>query len=124
MMNIELYWTAKYIDGSEFKQFNNGKENKYTDIDRERLCQFIMKEVGTDKSVYSLYIREGQHLIYRRRTLKRFGKSDTVVFLVGYKITFMANSGPREQIVMNYLFPDGSVALDGVRGNLKLIPEV
>lgn len=126
MMNIKLYWIAKYNDGSELRQFvenSTDRENKYIDIDRERLVKFVIVDKETNRIVYTLYLREGQRLIFRRRTLKRLGKPDVIVFLVGYQITIMTNSGPKDFTVINYIHEDGSISLDGVRGNLKLIRE-
>lgn len=118
----ELYWIAHYDNGESLKQFENGKENKYADINRERLFRFDLLDRATDKAVYSLYLREGQQLIFRRRTLKQINKPDVVLFLVGWKMTVMASYGAKEIIAINYIYPDGSIALDGARNNLELLP--
>jgi hypothetical protein len=118
----EMYWIANYEGGSKLMQFENGKENKYGDIDREKLERFDMVESATDKIIYSMYLRDGQKLIYRRRTLKRLdGTPDAVIYLVGWQMTMMTNSGPRSIKVINYFHPDGSIALDGDRDNLELL---
>jgi hypothetical protein len=118
----ELTWVANYEDGTKLEQFQDGKEMKYADIDRDRLVRFDMIDVATKKPIYALYLSEGQQLIFRRRTLKQFKMPDVVLFLVGYKITFMTNIGAKTHVVINYLHPDGSVALDGARNNLELLP--
>lgn len=119
---LELYWVAYYSDNSQLKQYDGNKENRYADIDRERLVRFDMVDYNTNKAVYSVYISEGKSLIFRRRTLKKVdGSPDVVIFLVGYKQTFMTNRGPKASIVINYLHPDGSVSLDGARNNLELL---
>lgn len=122
----DLMWQAIYEDGKllQFEKKPDGtiKENKYADIDRDRLIRFDFLNRRTGKPVHAVYINEGKKLIYRRRTLKRMtGEPDVVVFIVGYQITFMTNSGPRAHVVLNYLHPDGSVALDGHRDNLELL---
>lgn len=117
----ELYWVANYINDTSLKQFQDSKEMKYEDIDRERLVRFDLIDKITDKPVYSLYLRDGQKLIFRRRTLKKINRPDVVIFLVGYQMTIMTNSGPKNIVVINYLHPDGSIALDGPRNNLELL---
>ena len=121
----ELYWRANYEDGSFLEQFTGEgetrKESKYADINRETLVRFDLISVETNKAIYAVYIREGQQLIFRRRTLKRLNTPDTVIFLVGYQQVFMTGSGPRNNIVINYIHPDGSIALDGARSNLELL---
>lgn len=119
----EVYWIANYDDKTQLKQFEGTKENKYADIDRERLVRFDLIDYDTNKAVLSVYINEGKQLIFRRRTLKRFdGSPDVVIFLVGYKQTIMTSSGVRAFISINYLHPDGSISLDGARDNLELLP--
>lgn len=117
----ELYWIANYIDGSKLEQFQDGRENKYIDIDRERLQRFDLIDNNTKRPIYALYLHDGQALIYRRRTLKKMGQPDTVIFLVGYQMTVMTNIGAKNIVVINYFHSDGSVSLDGARNNLELL---
>ncbi len=119
----ELYWVANYTDGTQLRQFQDGKEMKYANIDRDRLIRFDMIDAQTEKAVYSMYLNEGKKLIFRRRTLKQIGKPDVVIFLVGYQITFMTNVGSKTETVINYFHPDGSISLDGARNNLELLPQ-
>lgn len=123
----ELQWRAVYEDKSILNQYEpSGKENKYTDIDRERLVRFDMLDKATQKPVYSVWLNEGQQLIYRRRTIMPIKPTPErpiqVIYLVGYRQTIMTNSGPRNFVVLNYLYEDGSVALDNERDNLQLYP--
>lgn len=122
-MFTELEWVANYIDGTKLRRFRpEGGENKYADIDVDKLERFDLVNTQTKKVVYALYLREGQKLIYRRRTFRRMdGSPDVVVYLVGYNMTIMTNAGPKAIIVINYIHPDGSIALDGPRNNLKLL---
>lgn len=125
-MKRELYWRAVYEDQTELLQYENGKENKYTDIDRERLLRFDLLDFDTNKPIYALWINPGQKLIYRRRTLKPVvttpERPEQVIYLVGYQHTVMTPSGPRNFKVINYIYQDGSVALDDERSNLELFP--
>lgn len=122
---FELEWRAVYDDDTVLNQFTikdgNRIENKYRDINRERLVRFDMVNPRTQKAHFALYLREGQQLIFRRRTLKKINQPDTVIFLVGYQQTFMTGSGPLNHVVINYIHPDGSIALDGARSNLELL---
>ena len=69
----DLTWVANYEDGTKLEQFDaTGKEHKYADINREQLVRFDMIDRKTKKAVYAMYLREGQQLIFRRRTLKRY----------------------------------------------------
>lgn len=121
---VELEWKAIYDDHSFLTQFEgegeNRKEHRYQDINRERLVRFDMINPKTNKAVFALYLRDGQQLIFRRRTLKKILVPDTVIFLVGYQLRIMAGAGPLTQVVINYIHPDGSIALDGARSNLEL----
>lgn len=119
----ELIWVANYNNNEVFRQFDNGKENKYEDIDRERLVRFDLYDSLTDKPVYSLYIHSGRQLIFRKRNFIFMNAAPTqIVFIVGFSITFMTASGPKREIVLNYIHPDGSIALDDARSNIQLLP--
>jgi len=123
-MKRELYWIANYQDGSQLKQYENNRENKYYDIDRDNLVRFDLLDYETNKAVYSYWVREGEQLIYRRRTLRPVIVTEQrpiqVIYIVGYKKKTMTNAGVKEDIVLNYIYQDGSVALDGERNNLEL----
>lgn len=119
----ELYWVANYIDGSKLTQFEGGVEKKYVDIDRDNLVRFDLLDFDTNKPVYSLYLHDGQKLIFRRRTLMQIGKPPVIIFLVGYQLTVLTNSGPKNIVVINYIHEDGSISLDGTRDNLELYPD-
>ncbi len=131
MVKRELYWRAIYEDDTELLQYGltkdgKTKENKYPDIDRERLVRFDLLDFNTNKAVFSLWLNAGQQLIYRRRTLRPVIVTEKrpiqVIWLVGYKHTVLTPAGPKSFIVMNYIYQDGSVALDGARDNLELYP--
>lgn len=119
----EMYWVANYGEEDSLKQFDGTKENRYEDIDRERLTRFDLIDYDTNKPFLSVYISAGRQLIFRRRTLKRMdGSPDIVIFLAGYKERVMTPSGGKSIISINYIHPDGSVSLDGSRHNIELLP--
>jgi hypothetical protein len=120
---IDLYWVANYEDGNKLEQFSpEGKERRYADIGRDKLTRFDMVEKKTAKAIFSVYLRQGQRLIYRRRSLINMnGGERVIVYLVGWQMTVMTNSGPRNITAINYIHQDGSIALDDSRDNLELL---
>lgn len=80
-----IQWVAQYED-ELFPQYNeDGTENKYADIDRERLTAFsLVRESGI---LIRLHLDKGQRLIYRRRVEVRPGDKTTVCYLVGWQKT-------------------------------------
>lgn len=120
----ELYWIAVYADGTKLYQFDDkGNEYKYADIDREKLVRFDIVSKEEKRIIYSMYLREGQRLIFRRRTLKPLDqrKPTVVIFLVGWQMTIPTPSGMKNVTAINYFHPDGSIALDGDRDNIELL---
>jgi len=117
-----IYWVANYKDGSTLKQFEGDIENKYQDINRNALVRFDI--ISNNKPIYSVYIRDGQQLIYRRRTLIKIGSEKekrAIIYLVGWQSRVMTLSGPKNITVINYIHEDGSISLDGPRKNLQLL---
>lgn len=117
---MELRWRAVYDDKTVLEQFVNGKENKYEDIDRSRLVRFDVLN-PSNKAIASVYLHEGERLIWRRRTLVRMDGKRTVIYLAGWQKTVYTNSGPRNITSIMYIYEDGSIALDGTRNNLELL---
>jgi len=103
-----MQWEARYNDAS-LHQFNgDGSENKYADIDRNRLLSFVL--YGDDgKPVFELFLDPGQRLIYRRRVRKSPGLADIIIYLVGWQMTV---GGENVQSIA-YVSEDGQVALAG-----------
>lgn len=119
-----LTWCAIYKDESTLSEYNpDGTKNRYEDIKREELVRFDMiNEKG--RAIYSLYLRYGQRLIYRRRTLIRVtseGEKRQLIYLVGWQMTVYTNKGPQNITAINYIFEDGSISLDDSRSNLELL---
>ena len=79
-----LNWVAVY-DGDTLPQYNaDGTENKYVDIDRDRLTKFVL--IDNDRVRFVLNIGVGKKLIYRRRTaISVQSKVKEVVHIVGYQ---------------------------------------
>lgn len=123
-----LTWRANYHDNNGrpteegLSQFNNdGSENKYDEIDRLRLGRFdLINEQG--KPVYSVYLHTGQRLVYRRRHFVPLnGGKRSLVHVVGWVETVYTGKGTREIYAFNYIFEDGTMALDDHRGNIALL---
>jgi len=122
MSKLELKWRAIYDDDAVLEQYNkDGTENKYADINRDKLARFDMLRVKDDFVVLSLYLREGQRLIYRRRSFIRSDGARWKIYIVGWQMTVMTSSGPKNITTINYIYEDGSIALDGARDNLELL---
>ena len=68
-MSSEKYvWKAVYSDGTSLDQIGpDGTPNKYTDIDRANLVNFLLIETETGKPKVILHLKPGQKLIHRRR---------------------------------------------------------
>lgn len=127
----DLIWKAVYHDGEGnlteeclCQYEDDGKENRYEDIDRFRLGRFdLFNREG--KAIYSLYLHFGQRLIFRHRNFLPMGNPEGrwVVYLVGWQMTVHTSAGNKNITAINYIFPDGTVCLDDERANIELIPE-
>jgi len=115
---LKYIWKAVYSDGTYLDQIeSDGTVNKYPDIDRSKLTQFIMVNTETDKTHIVLHLREGQKLIHRRRVSKRIPLSELfykdnperslveTVWLVGWHEN---KDGVNVQMLI-FLFEDGSI---------------
>lgn len=116
-----MKWVAVYNDETFLAQFNeDGSENRYEDIDRNRLTHFAMLN-GDNKPILVVEMeRITQKLIYRRRTfIDLVGKVKGVVYLVGWH----ENIGGKSIKVINYIYPNGKVVLAGAKDDLELVKE-
>ena len=122
-MHSSIYWKAVYKDGTSLTQFEeDGKENKYPDINRSKLVAFEIRKAGIedkpDKLLFKLFLDPGRRLIYRRRLLDKmkFGKANPefvsreIIYLVGWQATI----GGRNVQDIAYVFEDGHVELSGM----------
>lgn len=100
-------WIAYYRDGTALRQYphrnNTSEENKYADIDREKLIAFVVRD--DDKPLIVMHIPEGGRLIYRQRVEQRPGQPDIRVWIVGMQET---KKGQNSQAVL-VLFEDGHI---------------
>lgn len=120
-----LTWKAYYNDDSSLTQYNeDGKENKYKDIERHKLTHFdLINEAG--KKIHRTALHDGQRLIYRRRNFISLGNTEErhLIYLVGWQMTIITPAGEKNITAINYIYEDGSVALDGHRDDLELLRE-
>lgn len=81
-----MKWIAKYKNNTMLPQYNeDGSENKYSDIDRDKLSEFgLINDLG--EPVIALHLDPGQNLIYRRRVQKRTGEGEFAIYLVGWQM--------------------------------------
>ena len=118
----KVEWKAIYDDGKSLSQYNgDGTENKYANIDRNKLIQFVLFEKnhliergreriwGDPKIV--IHLDNDKRLIYRRRVAIAFsganaGKQETV-HLVGWQ---EKKQGINIQMIC-FLFEDGHIEI-------------
>ena len=103
---IETSWKAIYSDGSSLPQFNeNRSENKYFDIDRSRLVQFVLIRNGAPAVV--IHLGGNKKLIYRmRRAMDNKGRHEDV-YLAGWQ---EKRNGQNVQMIMA-LFEDNHIEI-------------
>ena len=80
-----LRWAAVYNDGSQLPQYNeDGSGNKYTDINRDILKQFLLLDETSVRFILNL--KPEFKLIYRLRTAKN-SNNDVIerVHIIGYQ---------------------------------------
>lgn len=120
-----LTWRAIYRDKKYLPQYNDdGTENGYKDIDRYRLVRFDL--LAGEEPIYSVYLNKDQRLIFRRRNFIKLGPQGEerhIIYLVGWQMTLKTNQGYRNITALNYLYEDGSIALDDERNNLELVDQ-
>ncbi len=105
---MELIWKAIYLDGKSLNQYNEGKVNKYTDINRDLLKFFELYD--QDKLILRLHLNKNKRLIFRRRvSLNMQGKITEVIYLVGWQSKI---KGENVQSI-NYIFEDGHIESAG-----------
>ena len=109
-------WRAVYSDDSFLDQYENGTENKYTDIDRSKLKLFALFRNGNPAIV--IHLDSNKRLIYRKRVALHFTpeRYEEVIYLVGWQENI---KGMNVQS-LSVLFPDGRVEVtDGFKENHK-----
>jgi hypothetical protein len=102
----ETFWKAVYSNGKPLTQFNSdGSENKYVDIDRTKIIQFILYR--NDEPAVVIHLDPNKKLIYRMRRAQNNKGCDEVVFLAGWQ---ERNNGTNTQMIM-FLFEDNHIEL-------------
>ena len=104
-MSKELIWKAIYSDDTILNQINeDGSSNKYIDIDRTKLIQFLLYQ--KDKLILVIHLDEDKKLIFRRRVaMKALSGEQTIVYLVGWQ---QNRSGVNQQQI-SFIFEDGHI---------------
>jgi len=105
-----LTWVAVYDGNDTLSQYNeDGSENKYGDIDRERLDRFILLEENGEVRIV-LNLDASKKLIFRRRTaINLKNERHEVVFIAG----FQSDKG---QTILFYFESTGHIELtDGFK---------
>lgn len=80
-----IQWVAHYGDETFFQYNEDGSENKYADIDRERLTAFSL--CRDQNILVRIHMDKGKRLIYRKRTELRPNGEKTVCYLAGWQRT-------------------------------------
>lgn len=113
-------WKVIYNDGTSLSQLcSDGSRNKYTDIDRDNLKQFLVLDENKPEPVLVVhFVRPTQKLIYRQR--KHMALDGTilgVVWIVGWQEN---QNGKNVQMIF-FLHPNGFVeVLDKFRPDTRL----
>jgi hypothetical protein len=106
MEKDNISWKAIYSDGESLMQFDaDGGENKYVDINRTRLIQFLLYR----DNIPAVVVHLGPHkkLIYRmRRAMNNHGEEEAV-FLAGWQEL----RGGKSVQMISFLFEDGHVEI-------------
>jgi hypothetical protein len=101
MIEEHTSWKAIYSDGKSLKQFNSdGSENKYVDIDRKKIVQFVLYR--NKKPVVIIHLGGKKRLIYRMRRAQDNHGNQKAVYLAGWRET---RNGMNIQMI-SFLFDD------------------
>lgn len=102
----ETFWMALYNNGTSLIQYEqDGTENKYTDITRNKLIQFIL--FRADKPLVVIHLDSNKKLIYRMRRAMNNKGYEEVVFLAGWQ---ESTNGRNTQMIM-FLFEDNHIEI-------------
>lgn len=111
-MEEELMWYVVYDDDSIFVQYEeDGTENAFGSIDRDRLMEFHLIGRTTEKVVLSISMDKDQRLIFRRRNSMsgNTGEKNWTIYMAGWQKTV---NGKNVQSI-NWVFPDGRIVNTG-----------
>lgn len=106
---MQYQWLAVYGDNKGLAQYPKaGEENKYANIDREKLEKFVvLTKEEKPRVALVVHLNKDSRLIYRQRVEKRIGGGETRVWLVGSQTT---KDGKNSQYV-SAIFEDGHIEL-------------
>jgi len=111
---LDPTWVAVYDANEEdylFQYAPDGTENRYGDIDRERLKEFHVIDRKSNRTLFAVALEPGQRLIFRKRISMSgiVGEKMWEILLVGWQQTI---NGKNVQS-LNWIFPDGSIIQTG-----------
>jgi len=109
---MDFSWIAYYKDGTKLCQFEDEKENKYTDIRRKELLAFALCQVNTGVPQVTIYFdRPTQRLILRQRIQNELSLSNGTltqtakIWMIGWQE--LVNG--RNYQCLFFLYEDGTV---------------
>jgi hypothetical protein len=103
---MQTEWQAIYNDGTTLSQYNEDRgENKYTDIERDKLIQFVLKRDSIPKVV--IHLDQNKKLIYRMRTAANNKGIIERVYLAGWQ----ERVDDINTQMISFLFEDGHVEI-------------
>lgn len=110
-----LQWMAVYDGNETLSQYNeDGTENKYGDIDRERLERFLLMD--GECPIIVLNMDQNKKLIYRRRTaMDMLGTHKEVVYIIGWQETLDGGASSIQSILFYFASTGHTEVTDGFR---------
>ena len=100
---MKVEWKAIYNDGMELRQYNDdGSENKYENIDRSKLIQFVL--LYSSVPHITIHFDKNKKLVYRRRVEHIINKGiSEVIYFAGWQ----ERKGGIDKQMFCFLFEDG-----------------
>lgn len=110
---IQFSWIAVYGEDDFLYQFpDDGTENSYASIERDRLKEFHVIDKRTRRTIVAIaFDNPNQRLIYRKRISMSgiSGDKQWEICLVGWQRSI----GGENVQSLNWIFPDGSLIQTG-----------
>ena len=106
MTEFNTSWEAVYDNGTSLSQFNpDGSENKYVNIDREKITQFVLYRNG--KPAVVIHLNRNKKLVYRMRRAQDNHGNQEAVYLAGWQ---EKRNGKNVQMI-SFLFEDNHIEI-------------
>jgi hypothetical protein len=103
---MQTEWLAVYNDGTTLPQYKaDGSENKYPEIQRAKLIQFVLLRDKNPKLV--IHLDQNKKLIYRMRVAANNKGIVERVYLAGWQ---EQSNGVNTQMI-TFLFEDGHIEI-------------